>query len=394
MSKSKELLAYPLIDNLSYRQKIDSEQLNRMLGSLEESVLRCILKSRDVSNLLKKLSLAMTTSYLALDKKPSISLQPSSSLRKTVFATPYGEVFKNNLTIPNSTEVNHDKVFGDLSLGWSKIYSKVPLFSSIDGGVPDTVSPLVTMYVDGILRKETDDSYDCLDQRNESFWIENISAGEHTIEFNFPASINKYINYVKIIPLPLYGVEVKEVTYTDLRGIDNKINIKSGYGVFPRTEPIKLYLSSKEFGNTIKIKVNALSDLNVVGFSNIDFGFIDYQDTPQTVFMKFHQKIPTSPIDIKKLTVDYYIDSDISKTGSNDLPVFDVRLVTDTTTTPSFSIPIDDIFPDSGPSNGNSSNINSLGSLTSANGDLYVRLSIKEFNKTTPVIKGIRLEYE
>ena len=50
MSVHKQLLAYPIIDEIEYASEIDSSKLNQMLSSIEQSILRCIIRSNNLSS--------------------------------------------------------------------------------------------------------------------------------------------------------------------------------------------------------------------------------------------------------------------------------------------------------------------------------------------------------
>lgn len=371
----KKLTAYPMTEDIGYRERTDSLKLNRIMNSMEESVLRAMMRGSEFSEAMARLNLAVTTSYLAMSRRPQVRYRVTN----TVYATPFNSVrLVNNQHRGNTLFV--DRTFGQLTLGYDKVYYKTPRIDTDGDGILDRVSPNVKVLVDGEERDEDDNVYDALDRRNQTFWIEAMGAGEHTIEIQYPPSVDSKFNYLKLVPFPLYGVEVSGVMYQDVQSNDIPIATQS----LGPTEPIKTYLSPKEFNGTIKIHCNVLDDLGVLGFSFVDVGMIDFINGEQTGYIAFDRfrAPPTTSVNIDTVKLDWYVDGfDLS-----DPPIRDVAVVRSTDAGETEIIDIPNVAP--GAANIINKPINNI-----VNNTLWLRFTIEERNMTTPVIRGAKLRY-
>jgi len=368
---SKKLLAYPLVEELEYRQNIDSDQLNKMFHSIEESVLRAIMRGSEAQDLLTRLNLATESSNTAMATKITNIAGMLDLSSTTMFATGYQSV-----TTYTGHSVNQDKVAGHITMPFvtGKNLSKIPRYDSDNDGISDTVSPSVKIRVDNDERAQDDPIYNMLNRRYDSFWVEQLSANtDHTIEIELPPSLSKKFNYIELLPLPVFGFDIVSIKYVDLRGNDQEIIRPSR---MPKDGPCILHIAPKQFNNIIKIVVN--SSTGVVGFTNIDIALVDYQNTSQTFYMPF-TGIPVGDKDIS-VVLDFYVDAPSTNYGNF---IRELKLVTDT----SDSSILETLEAKTTPQDFSDS-------ISLAGKDsLYLKVTMQEIDLTTPIIYGCTITY-
>jgi hypothetical protein len=352
----KKLLAYPLIDKLEYRQNIDSDQLNRMFHSIEESILRAIMRGRDAQDLISRLNLAAESSNRSVVAETSRLLAYIRDIYNTMIATGYEDVIT-----PVGYSVNNDKIAGSVTMPYvaGKNLSKIPRYDSDNDGIADTVSPSVKIRVNDVERPPEDSIYNMLNRRNDSFWIEQLGAGTHVIEIELPPSINKKFNYLELIPMPIFGFEITKIEYLDLKSNAQEI-IRPGS--VRKDGPQILHFAPKQFNNIIKLTIN-VGDAGVIGFTNVDIALVDYQNTAQMFYIPF-TNVPTSTVD-SEVNYGNYIK--------------DIRLVSDMTNDTLISVlkPVSEQL---------------LTSIT-LNGTMYIKVTMQENDLTTPIFYGAKITY-
>jgi len=390
MNKNKirnTLAVFPEIFEIDYGSQIDSADLNRLFNSLEESCLRSILRGKDLNSWKDKLTLGVLKSYEALSL---VVDTPKINLNDNFITGPVA--YRSNIDVDTTQQyILHKK----------SQFSKIPRGNGYDGAV----SPNVTVLLDGIEQSQGSDIYDTLDGTNKSFWIQTISDEDpHEVEIRLPPSITKRFNYVEVYPFPIFGIDIEAIEYLDFYGNyvscsqtkTDQIDTIKRFGGIGR--PIILYLSPKECNNAFKIKFRSKNGLGVIGFSNIDFKFIDFDFNIGTLCLPF--EIPSSlksdtyakGIQLDALHIDYYLDNseNIDATNpSSDHPVI-------------FRLKQGVLNPNNGnivPKNPvhnidlrvfNGIKLDQILRLHSTEA-LYLECSLREYNVTSPVILGARI---
>jgi hypothetical protein len=376
MSK-QQLLAYPYIEELGYRNKIDTYKMNLMLRSIEESVLRSILRGSESSDTLNDLKLGVETSYNAIQSKTASIIGYSMIPVGTLFATSFDEV----------TGGRQDLVAGVTTLEWdiNRRFTKIPRYDSDNDGIADQVAPSVAILVDGTPRHTDNKVYNALNRNNKSFWVE-AATGEHEIEIQLPPTLNKNFNYIELIPFPMFGMEILHVTYQDSFSTEQTIfdSTDTQYAFYDSSGPLIMHLAPKETNGTFKIRVNATH--GALGFSSIDIGMIDYKDELQTVYMKF-MNVPSragaTTYTLNDLSLDFYI---------NEAVVFD-DYIKEVSITNGTSAGDDKVTVTGGLSH-TAYSFNGQTITLDTNQNMYLKIVIREHNTTTPVIRGAKLTYE
>ena len=197
----------------------------------------------------------------------------------------------------------------------------------------------------------------------------------------------------------MYGFSVKKVEYVDFRttrwdvtrniyGTMNPLQANDG-------ESIKLFLSPKEFNGTIYITVQ-VTELGVIGFSNIDVKFNDFDNTTKAGHLRFDSfDAMTKPIDItlSSVSLDYYFDGPKAQSliTSNESPIEvwlqagkEVNGVVNQTNSWQHRLDL---------ANSASFTLNDVSLTLEQDESIFLQFNLKEHNVTTPVIRGAKLVY-
>ncbi len=373
MGVQKQLLAYPMVDELEYRQNIDSKQLNKMLQSIEQSILRTIIRSTKLSTKIDALNLGIINSYNALY---------AHEKRSTAYPVFYKTCFANafNTTLSGGRQ---NQNAGIVTLDWDNFnkQSKIPIINNV-------ISPNVSILVDGTARPQDDPVYNILDSDPKTFWIEETSAGEHTLEIQLPPSLNKRFNYLEVIPFPVFGIEITKIKYSDPQSIEQTIfdttstSDSKPYRFYNNSGPLVFHLAPREYNNTVTITYNIRNGVSAMGFSNIDISFIDYFNTVTTVLIPFENLPDETTITPTKIDLDFFIDgpnvTNITKFFSkNGGGIY----ISDNNGTD-----LGGIAPIQGAQE------KSWAAINITNG-LWLKVVMNEVNTTSPVFRGCELEY-
>lgn len=380
----EQLIAAPITETLPYRGKIDTFKLNEIIRSLEESVLRAVIRGSKLQEKINMMNLAINSSYISFAKSNQIytsypttsDISSSTSYVGVAFATAFG----------NIDGVKQDKSAGIVTLDWSENnkLSKIPIYEGV-------VSPNIKIYIDNILRSNEDSAYNILDKDLTNFWIESATSGEHSIELVLPPSLSNTFNYIEILPFPIFGIEITSIQYTDLIGNNKIIYPISENSFYSNGGPLVFHLSPREYNNSIKINFNVVDGINVMGFSLIDICSIDYQNNTNTVYLKF-ENIPqfdtqgneVTDITLVSIDTDFYVDgvlntsydnfitelSIVPSIGSSD--TVGLKRVRGYQTIPETTITLGD---------------------TGTEKTLYLKVVMNEVNTTTPVLRGAKINF-
>lgn len=370
----KRVLAYPIIDELKYTQRIDTKQLNEMMSSIESSILRAIIRSTELSVKVNALNLGIINSYNSLYAHEK-SYQKYPSYYNTCFAT----AFSNSLT---GGKQNQNA--GVVTLNWDD-YNKQSKIPMIDG----VLSPNINIYVNGELRDQDDDVYNILDGDPSTFWIEETSNQKHTLEIELPPSLNKRFNYLELVPFPIFGIEITKITYKDLQGANQVIfdtNALSTtfkpYRFYNTSGPMVFHLSPKEYNNNIKIDYKVKDGCSAMGFSTIDVSLVDYYNTATTILIPFENLPNVQSITPTKIDLDFYIDGVVD----SNLNKFFSKNGGGIFITNNSNEDLEEITPIQGPQ------IKTWSSIDIRNG-LWLKIVMNEVDMTTSVFRGCKMEF-
>lgn len=417
INQKKTLSVYPEISEIGYASHIDSVKLNTMFNSMEESSLRALIRSREINTEIERLNLGTIKQYQAMESRTNaINYENNPPISRTSETSDTS--ISNQFAVASTFSVKNDKtsegsILYDIAYGYCTLnpigsYSKIPRGDGYDG----RVSPQVTAYINGDQLGKDSVIYDALDGTNTSFWIKEVAKNStHEIRVDMPPSITKRFNYIELYPFPIYGQKILKIEYVDFYG--NRWDVtRDMYGMNQLQnntgESVKLYTSPREFNGTIYITVKA-TELGVIGFSNIDVKFLDFNNTTQTGFLKFdtfnYYKSTLARekrLLINSCLVDFYFDSPRASTLITSLDKSPIKawLRTGKYNATTNSIDLSGISGDL---------VNEISLVLSDNitlvdinkniklsqdEDLWLVFELREHNVTTPVVRGAKVVFE
>jgi len=398
-NSKKTLSVYPDIKELQYADNIDSVDLNKMFRSIEESSLRALIRSRELTSERDRIQLGVLKSFQSLNTRyASLS-----------YMNDPGYAIASSYSRPAvDANVLYDTAYGNVTLPIVGSYSKIPRGEKYDGKVSPQVQVYFGPYGGSLVEQEYDSEiFDALDGTNTSFWIQEVTPlTAYTIRIDLPPTLTKRFNYIEIHPFPIYGFNITGVRYVDNFSVVRDVT-KEIYGLNPlqnnKGETIKLYLSPKDSNGTILIDVLS-SELGVVGFSNIDVKFLDFENTSQIGYMVF-DSLDGSQVELTDILVDYYFDNARAQTlvTQNNPPIRAWLKTGYFNPNSSNRIKIE-----SNPILGIDKEINladpdetvdinaviTLNKTSTVPEYLWFVFELKEINTTTPVVKGCRVKYD
>jgi len=387
------LSVFPYIRELQYASNIDVSELNKMLSSLDESSLRAVYRGKKARYETDQLFLAVIKSFEALSSRVNSMTYSSTDNAVASAYTP---------PMINTGDLNYDHSYGQTTLKQVSSFSKIPRGNGYDG----KVSPSVKMFIGQTEIFPDNPMFNILDGTNNSFWIKEVDPdSNHEIRIDLPPSITKRFNYIEIFPFPVYGMVISKVEYTttygrrrdvlaDVHGTNNPLMNNSG-------ESVKLYLSPKDFNGTIYITVKAGS-LGVIGFSNVDIKFIDFDNNASKGFTRFDTISSHKPSSgtrsmiASSAQIDYWMDyknlKDVVQTNQSSIKAWIKSGVYD-------QITKDIVVPSGGLNVAlNLNNTNVLSNETpftlGSNDDVWFVYELSEYNLTTPVINGCKMTFK
>ena len=387
INKKQTLSVFPYIQNIGYSDPINSEKLNKQFQSLKESVLRALIRSQEINTSLTTMEMAVNAQAMAIGKYYNVL---SNSNTPEIYITAFENLLENN------TNISYDTAYGYTTLKLVANYSKIPRNEGYDG----KVSPNVTILINGEVQPYNNDVYRCLDNSSSTLFLKQYPPNTLIeMEIQLPPSLTKRFNYIKLDPFPIFGFDILNIQYQDYFGNFNDL-LKNTFGTHnPLLNnhgfPTKIYVSPKEFNGTVKIFCKT-NDTGYFGFSNIDIGFMDFNNSTQTCFLKFNNFNDTSVVrrfNVNSAVLDYYFDSPNAKSMlSGQTSVLEAKLFVGT---------VNELTGAISPSNQsvrlaidttakiiiNYSFILNIGEL------LFLELKFTENNMTTPVFRGVKLNY-
>ncbi len=385
INNKKSLAVYPYIKEIGYSDPISSELLNKQFQSLKESVLRALIRTQEVNTSLSTYETAVNAQALTIGNYyKTLAYQEGDNA--------YITAHDQNYTYPN---LYQDRAYGYLTMGLVSEYSKIPRNENYNG----KVSPSVKVFINNIEQEFDSDPYRALDNSLKTVWFNKYDA-DSTVKFEIqlPPSLTKRFNYIQLDPFPIFGFNITDVQYQDFYGNYNSIT-EHMFGTddpFLNNKgfPTKLYVSPKEFNGTIII-YGQTDSTGYFGFSNIDVGFQDFNNTTAEGYFKFKQfernLNTTREITVNNIVLDYYFDAPNAKELLNGVnPVLEARLIVGTEVDGVVTPTNEGILLKLSSENTIALNTNIT---LQANQLLYLKLRFTEHNMTTPVFRGAKLNY-
>lgn len=382
------LSVYPTIKEIGYADPINSEMLNEQFTSLQESVLRTLIRTQEINDSLTTFEAAVGAQATALGSYYSVLnyTQEAGKAFLTSFDT----------QINSGTDgIKVDALYGYTTLKTIANYSKIPRLEGYDG----KVSPDVKIYINGEEQAQNSSAYRALDNSTKTLWFDQFDPeSEVVMEIVLPPSLTKRFNYIQLDPFPVFGFDITKITYQDLYGHYHEVD-EFFFGPHAplqnnRALPTKIFCAPKEFNGTIKIYGKTLAN-GFFGFSNIDIGFMDFNDTTHEGYAEFlefrNNSASPKTYSLKSALIDFYFDSATANSLISAKDVMTAQIIASTV--------IDGVLQGSTKykvidlSTNREHNLNNFQITVDPGQSLYFKFSMKENNLTTPVLRGVKLEY-
>lgn len=347
----RNLRVKPITKILDYGSNIDTDELNDILTSLDESVLRAIVSEKDIKSEINKVKDAVIASQTNLGNKIN-SIQTNQE---------------------KGTTTNEDWI----TLDYTPI-SKIPRGKNYNTE-NSNVSEQAEISLDGTpFTDNVSDIYSILDGNKGTFWSKDISDDdEHELEILLPPTLNNNFNYIEINPYPLYSLDIISVIYQDLHGDEQTVyNNETSHYSFDGLK-YKIFLKERKKTNGVfKIKYKRKNDkIRIIGFSSIDIANNIYENTKEDE-LSFNDTTNNTDGEITYTLTKLKVNVFNNKEEPIEIGIFK----NDDTVVQNFT------------EYNNELDLNDNVTLAS-NKSLKLKYKLKSNNGTTPVIKGAKLEY-
>ena len=173
INSRQTLSVYPLIKEIGYADPINSEALNEQLESLQESVLRSLIRTQEINTSLGTFEGAVAAQANAIASEYA-QLQYTKENGKafvTAFDTTVN-IINNNITV--------DKLYGYITLSTTATYSKIPRLEGYDG----KVSPAVKIFINSVEQLFDSDPYRAVDSSTKTIWFDQYPADSEASSLN------------------------------------------------------------------------------------------------------------------------------------------------------------------------------------------------------------------
>jgi hypothetical protein len=357
-----------------FRSEINSEDLNRNFGEIYDDIAEALLRYQYVNNKLSEHISDMNYEIQSLTAKIE-DLEGAYASLNSSLSVLYWDAH-SDVEVLDST-CNHEKSVGNVTLEWSKNWTKMQV--TVNEWGDNEAGPNVSVAVDDgggeVYIDRPDDIYDALDNNPQTNWVveydDPVPSGL-TVRIEVPPSMNPSINNLYVAPFPDGGPTIESVEYITVLGswIELATNINS------RT---RLHFTPVDYGNQVRFTISPVELLNsemetvgVFGVQDIDVGFIEYSSTGYIVIELEHG---TTISAITSVTADYSItpSTDESVTNPFVLEIFEDSGLN----TRCYSSTLDG-HPFTG----------SI-SISTSTTSLYAKVTMKKINNTTPVLRSI-----
>lgn len=373
----------------SFRQAIESDDLNNNFRDIYNDLAEAYRRGQYINNRLREYSSDLSYQNQMLNSRVSelndALIAASGSYGTAGINVMYWSAYNNDGVQSNNSR--HDLNTGQVTLPWSRSYTKIPLMVN-DYGDYEADSIVRINYCNDYYDKPND-LYDMVDNNPETNWIkaypETSAPGSITIRVEMPASTNPAINSIYIAPFPDGGPKVDGLRYLNTAG--SWVTVPGFTETNVRT---RYYFTPIDYGNQVDLTMvpvalrnNNGNDSMVYGMQDIDVSLIEFVDSSSFV-VKLNGADGTTITNITYVNLEYTISPTITNESSmstGDRPV------------------VIQIYEDSGLTTQVYSNIlynhsytGSI-SLSTPSSSIWVKISLKKINSTTPVVTALTVKY-
>jgi len=376
---------------IGFRDPIESEKLNNTFSSIAEDLSEAFHRSQYIGNTLSEYISDRMYQQQQIDANNSALNALLTTAIATYAAAGGNHLYWSAYTTANVTDTDsmHDVTCGNVTLPWSRSWTKLPLvLNDYNIYVPDT--SIKVYYDDGaeVEKLQPDDIYDSVDNNPQTAWVKNYLIGiapvSVTVRLEIPASLNPAISSIYVAPFPNGGPTITSMEYITYAG--TWVNVS---GFTPTNSRRRYHFSPVDYAGQIRYVMTPalLNDTNgnpaaIFGMQDTDISLIEYSDTSS--FVVRLDSAPGNTIsNITYVDSTYTISPSVSESTMNEYerPV------------------VIEIFEDSGlTTRVYSSLINGhpyagILPLATPSSSVWVRYTLRRVNSTTPVVRDITVRY-
>lgn len=372
-----------------FRGAIESDDLNTNFSDIYNDLAEAYRREQYINNRLCEYasSLSYQNQMLAVRLSDANAglIAASGSYVAAGGSVLYWSAYSNDGISSNTSR--HDLSTGQVTLPWSRSYTKMPLVLNEYGDYEADSSVKINYCADYYTKP--DDLWNIVDNNPETNWIKSYpladSPGQITLRIELPASTNPAMNSIYVAPYPDGGPRVDSLRYLNTAGAWVAVP-----GFTDVTNRRRFHFTPVDYGNQIDLTMVpvALKDSDgagcmVFGIQNIDVSLIEYVDS-STFVVKLNAAAGNTITNITYVNLSYTISPTItneSSISSGDRPVV-LQIYEDAALTTQVYSNI--IYTHS--------YTGSIG-MTTPGSTIWCKVTLRKINATTPVVTALTIKY-
>jgi hypothetical protein len=362
---------------------INSEKYNDIINSLKTSAIRAINRSRDLSTKMTNWNKALVAENEYLGSKIRYLYEWYNKLpvvSSEAVVTGYDPVI-------SSAGMRLDNIAGQATIDIEpgRKWSKVVRYTDINGKRRPSRDTSISL--DGVTKSYTDDIYNILDGRSDTFWLLDTTRGvQHTLVIQFPASIRPYVNALSLTAFPAFCMRIDGVTL--LQANSGSKNITPEGIEATSMGGIDVHFAPVSWGNQVTITFTALG--SVVGMSNLDMFLIDYLNEGEVTYevTSFENDVFTHIDEIDLLDSGLFgaTESDGIYNRSEEMEIT-ARVGTTLASAESTAVTPQTIRGEQ------PTTLNPVGTGKTASDKFWITIKLKKYNGQTPTFRSAKVTY-
>jgi len=309
-------------DSIGFRDTAHSEVLNDKFNQARSTILRTILRGKQTYERVHELTKANLYSQMLMQTEHQALIQHMSALQSDSTGKLLNVNFyeEKPIGIPSDTNVNRDRLYGQVTLAETSAASKIPRYTDAFGDRKARTT--VSLSQDGVALDADHPLFWAINGDYDRFWIDDTATPQQNtvILLTLPASLKSEVNNISLIPFPHRGSRIISVEYKTSGGFVPVSDIT------PSVNPVRYHFAPSQFSDQVRITLEA-SDLTIGsdqfgiwGIGHLDVGLSDYASTG-SFYSKFTAKGSDTLSSITSLSADYSIDSMLPINSVTNPPV-------------------------------------------------------------------------
>ena len=372
--------------SLGYRQPVTSEVLGPKMASLQEFLLRAVLRGKHTREYTREVSMATTYSSALLHAYHAHTLAQldavrSNSPNKTLHVSFYEA---KDTTTPPDVNIQRDRLYGQITLRPSAVFNKVPTYTDAFGDIRPRRTTTITR--DGVaLDPDTHPLYWALNGRPDRFWIDDSATADQQtiIEVSLPKGIRSEVNRFTVNPFPHQACTISRLEYRS----------PSGYRLVPgfleSANPIRTHFVPGQFEDQFRITLRATTiqvadeSRALWGLNTIGAALVDYEESG-TAYSSVSAIGSDTISRITSFSGDFTVDSTVPTSRHSSPPVEFTLQTTD-------NVVVYNSVTHKYPLTTSNAPIVVAGSPTT----LWLKTELREpLDRVTPVVRNVTFTYE